>query len=361
MKPVTQHRVGEGLTHSSTGHLQWHRVVLLIVIGYETMGCLLGGILLVAKPDGRLMNMPVNIMHGVFPDFFIPGLILFGLGILGLVAFNSVFRRTSADWFMAGLTIGALYFWFIVEIIILQELHWLHLMWGLPVMLGAVEMMPLIYSRHHTAGFQNLLLTCGILSSLWYVAINMVVPMHYADYSFITHTVSELSAINAPTRISWVLLVTWYPLLYAAFGWGVMATAENNRALYATGSLMILYAVLNLYWPPMHLREVIADGRGTLTDTLHILWAMLTLLFMMLTMGFGAASLDRTFRYFTAAAFLVFVVFGFMIGTEAPNIRSNLPTPYIGLWERINIATFMLWVAVFSTVLLRRKSRSPKK
>ena len=31
----------------------------------------------------------------------------------------------------------------------------------------------------------------------------------------------------------------------------------------------------------------------------------------------------------------------------------NLPTPWIGLWERINIIVFLMWVVVLATVLWR--------
>jgi len=38
---------------------------------------------------------------------------------------------------------------------------------------------------------------------------------------------------------------------------------------------------------------------------------------------------------------------------EAPRLQANLPTPWIGLWERINITVFLLWVGVLATVLWR--------
>ena len=125
----------------------WQRVILLIVLGYEGIGALLGGSLLVAAPDGRLMDMPVDIMHGIFGDFLIPGLILFGLGILNTAAFIAVMRRTRTDWLLAGLALGGLAIWFIVEIAILRELHWLHAMWGLPVLVGCLVALPLVPSR----------------------------------------------------------------------------------------------------------------------------------------------------------------------------------------------------------------------
>lgn len=325
-----------------------------MVLGYEAAGCLLGGGLLIAAPDGAYMDMPVGMMHGVFADFLIPGMILFGLGVLTSIAFITTLRRARSDWFTTGLALGGLFIWFAVEIIILQELHWLHLMWGLPVLVGWLVAIPLMAGRLDTPETHKALINCGIISSLWYGTINILVPPLYEGYSMARFTVSELSAIGAPTRIVWVLLVTPYPLLFAAFGWGVLKFAEGNRALRISGILILAYSALNLYWPPMHRREVIGAGGGTLTDTLHIAWAMLTTLFMMVLMGFGAAAAGKRFRIFTAGIFAVFLVFGLLTGMESPGIEANMPTPHIGIWERVNIGAFMLWILVFALSLLRQ-------
>jgi hypothetical protein len=37
-------------------------------------------------------------------------------------------------------------------------------------------------------------------------------------------------------------------------------------------------------------------------------------------------------------------------------LQANLPTPWIGLWERINISVFVLWVVVLATMLWRTGS-----
>ncbi len=200
------------------------------------------------------------------------------------------------------------------------------------------------------------LLICGILSSVLYVLMNVFVPMQFEGYSIPSQTVSELSAIDAPTRLLWVPLAVVYILLFAAFGWGIRKSANGNRPLHVVGRLIIVYVIFNLYWPPMHLRGNVP----TLTDTLHIVWAMVTLLLMMLIMGFGAAALGRSFRMYTIATFVVFITFGALIGKEAPGIPKNLPTPHIGIWERINIGAFMLWVIVFAFALLRRQKMQIK-
>ena len=43
---------------------RWQRIILLMVLGYEGLGALVGGSFLVATPDGRSMKIPVGVMHG---------------------------------------------------------------------------------------------------------------------------------------------------------------------------------------------------------------------------------------------------------------------------------------------------------
>ena len=85
---------------------------------------------------------------------------------------------------------------------------------------------------------RKVLLSCGILSSLLYVGMNAFVPMLFPGYSLTSQTVSELSAIGAPTRPLWVWLGTVWALLLVAFGWGVWKSADRNRALRVVGGLM---------------------------------------------------------------------------------------------------------------------------
>ena len=126
---------------------RWQRITLLTVLGYETAGALSGGILLALAPDGRLMDMPVEIMHGFFKDFFTPGFMLIGLGVLNAAAFITVLLKNRIGWILSSLALGGLFIWFTVEIIILQEFHWLHAMWGLPVLVGIMVTIPLVISR----------------------------------------------------------------------------------------------------------------------------------------------------------------------------------------------------------------------
>ena len=196
------------------------------------------------------------------------------------------------------------------------------------------------------------LLVCGIVSSVYYVALNVYAPTQWDEYSVASQTVSELSAIGAPTRTLWVWLVLPYPLLLIAFGAGVWLSSESSRRLRIAGGALIAHGVFGIYWPPMHLRGAVSGM--PLTDILHIVWAGVTLLLMMVAIAFGALALGRRFRTYSGLTVIVFLVFGTLTGMESPRIAANLPTPLIGIWERINIAMFMLWVIVFAMALLPR-------
>ena len=204
---------------------------------------------------------------------------------------------------------------------------------------------------------RRLLLFCGIAASLLYIAMNIFIPFLDKGYNWVTQTVSELSAVDAPTRSLWFPLGIVYTLLIAAFGWGVFRSAGQKRSLRIVGILLIINGLIGLTWSPMHQREVLVAGGGTFTDTWHLVMASVTVLLMFLSIGFGAAAFGKGFRVYSIVTILVFIVFGILTFVEAPNVDKNLTTPYIGLWERINIAAFMSWLIVFSNNLLRLEKK----
>jgi len=195
------------------------------------------------------------------------------------------------------------------------------------------------------------MLLCGVLSSLLYMAMLLFVPMGWDDYSSASQTVSELSAIGAPTRPLWRLLGLVWTLLYAMFGAGVWVSAGPGRTLRTVGGLIVASALIGIFWPPMHQRAILAAGGGTLTDTLHIVWTVVTGLLTMLAIGFGAASLGRRFRLYSLLTMAIVLASGAWTGTYASAINANLPTPGAGVWERINIVAWLVWVMVLAAVL----------
>jgi hypothetical protein len=204
------------------------------------------------------------------------------------------------------------------------------------------------------------LLVCGILSSVLYVAMTVCVAMQWPAYSSASQTISELSAIGAPTRSLWQLPGAFYTGLVTAFGIGVWLSADGRPRLRSVGGLIAAYGALGLLWPffPMHLRETIAAGGGTVSDTGHIVLAVTTVTLMLIAMSMGAGAFGPRFRVYTFISLALLAANGALTFRDAPKISSNLPTPLIGVWERINIGVFLLWIVVVSVVLLRDRHRA---
>jgi hypothetical protein len=60
---------------------------------------------------------------------------------------------------------------------------------------------------------------------------------------------------------------------------------------------------------------------------------------------------------YRAITLIVALLFGPLRGTAATSVQANQPAPWLGVWQRINIAAYMVWIAVLAITLLR--SRAP--
>jgi len=205
----------------------------------------------------------------------------------------------------------------------------------------------------HLTTTRQVLLACGIVSALLYTAMLVIVPMFWTGYSSASQSVSELSAIDAPTRSLWVALGGVWTLLYGGFGWGVRMSARSNGALRVVGTVIIVAAIAGVFWPPMHQREVLAAGGGTRTDTLHLVWTAANGAFTLLAMGIGAAVCGKRFRLYSIGTMVILLAAGGLTAVDAPRLEANLPTPWMGVWERVNIGAWLLWVVVLAVMLLR--------
>jgi Protein of unknown function (DUF998) len=202
---------------------------------------------------------------------------------------------------------------------------------------------------------RKVLLGCGILSSLLYAAANVIGARRWRDYSLTSHTVSELSAIGAPSRPIVVPLLTAHGALVIPFGLGVWESAGRKRALHATGALLVGLGGSDLPAPlfPMHRREVLARAEGSRTDTMHIIVTSVNSLLILLAIGFGSTAFGRRFRLYSIATILVLAATGGLTATQAPRLQANLPTPWAGVTERVSIGGYLLWQVVLAIALLR--------
>jgi hypothetical membrane protein len=201
----------------------------------------------------------------------------------------------------------------------------------------------------------KVLLICGILASLIYVATDILAGMIWEGYSFTSQAISELSAIGAPTRPLVVTLGIIYDVLLIAFGLCVwVIAAGQRRALRLIGGLLVGIGAIGFVWTqfPMHLR----GAEMTFTDMMHWTIAGVVVLLILLMIALGVIAYRMWFRLYSIGTLVTLLVVGmWSIFVGGAQIAAQQSTPFFGVMERITVYGYLAWVAVLSIVLLRVK------
>jgi len=208
----------------------------------------------------------------------------------------------------------------------------------------------------------TLLLACGAASSLVYVATDMLASSMWEGYDWTARMVSDLMAVSAPTRSFIVVPMMVYNLLVLAFGIGVWLRG-GNRPQRVAGAWFVAYgfvSILGLFAFPL---DYEAEGAGAV---MHMGVTFLLILLMFLFIGFAAAGGGRAFRLYSVLTVAMILGGAILSAMLIPRIEAHLPTPGLGVFERLNIYSMLLWVAAFAVLLLRagtlrQRSRQPRK
>lgn len=202
-----------------------------------------------------------------------------------------------------------------------------------------------------------LLLACGIAAPVWWIAMDVAGSLRYPGYSYADQTISELSAVGAPTA-TFMLVASGIPyaLLMVAFGAGVWIAAGASRTGRITGALLAIEAMFGLIGGlafPMATREVIAAGQETLRNELHAPYGLGMPILFVLVVLFGSRLLGGRFRLYSYATIVVTFAFGAMTALQTDQLRADQPTPWLGVVERVTAYLPLIWVAVLAACLLR--------
>ena len=96
------------------------------------IGAVVGGYKLFTAPDGHSMQLSLSLLkHSPFTDYFIPGIILFiSNGLLSLAILPAVIFEVKNYPRLVTLQGAILAGWIAIQVILLQTLATLHIIWG---------------------------------------------------------------------------------------------------------------------------------------------------------------------------------------------------------------------------------------
>jgi Protein of unknown function (DUF998) len=205
---------------------------------------------------------------------------------------------------------------------------------------------------------RKVLLVCGALSSLLYGMMDVIEGMLWRNYNWLSQEFSRLSSVGAPSRPLHLVLGSIYTVLVVAFGVGVWWSAGPKRALRVVGGALIVYGLVSYVWPQFY-PEDLTMPVSAVTNTMHIILTVVTVSSWMLILGFGASIFGKRFRLYSLGTLVTVLVFGALTGSQASALIAGQPTPWLGLTERINIYSFMVWAVVLAAALFRTPEGEP--
>lgn len=208
---------------------------------------------------------------------------------------------------------------------------------------------------------QKTLLACGLLYSLGYAIVNDVVAATmYAGYSRMSQAVSELSGTGSPVKAFLTASLPVFSVLMVGFGIGVWQSAYGRKSLRMTGIVLIahgIFAPLWLFYPMTSRQEMIA-GTMPANDAGHLVLTAVTIILILSQLGSGAMAFGKRFRFYSIVSAVMVLLFGALTGVESAKIPAGDSTPLLGLFERVGIGAWLLWMAVLAIMLLRASPKS---
>jgi hypothetical protein len=199
----------------------------------------------------------------------------------------------------------------------------------------------------------RVLLSCGIAVAVLQISADVIAALSYQGYSYANQTVSELSAIGAPTRLFLTVVGFLYEALVLAFAAGVWKMAGAKRSLRITAILLGIFALNAFVWTFFPMQQRGSDLAAT--DLGHILGAMAQVLTIVLFIGFGSGADGRWFRVFSLLMIAAILAGGFAATTQSSRVAAGLPTPGVGLFERFSFYGPSIWILTLAAVLLRAR------
>ena len=194
---------------------------------------------------------------------------------------------------------------------------------------------------------RKILLTCGLVSSVLYIGVDLAAAVAYPDYhSFTAQAISELTAVGAPTRALAKPLFIVYDVLVIAFAAGVWISARHDR-LRAAAAFIATIGLVGLFAAP------VADmnDRGSefaRNDLLHIVATTVIVLCIFGGVAFASATFGRGFLRYSIATLVVLAVFGALAAMQGMRLAAGEPTPWFGVVERAHIGAYLLWMGALS-------------
>jgi hypothetical protein len=204
--------------------------------------------------------------------------------------------------------------------------------------------------------FRKGLIYCGIVAPILYIVTAIVgAALRPDNYSHIVNAISELLSNGAANKAILDVIFNIYNALLLAFAIGAYSASKNlPRLTRVAMGILVGIQVLSFSWGffPMDPLGAKATFTGTMHNILGGVVAMATIT-MPLLMGLGVRHLDGFKRYANYSFVSSAIIF---VSGLTGVILAGQGVQLFGLFERITIGAYEVWLFVTALSLLKVKA-----
>jgi len=200
----------------------------------------------------------------------------------------------------------------------------------------------------------------GLIGPIIYIIAVFIGGALLGGYNPLYNSISELIMTGSPNLLLLSILFGLYNFLLLLFGLGMVFDSDlpKKRSLKFAALIIVFLGfigILFIFFPQ--------DPRGTpatISGTIHLALAgissILTILAVLLIgFSFRKNIKNKAFVWYSYLSVLLILISG---GITAASISNN--SPYGGLFERITIFTFLIWIFIYSYFLITKiENRTP--
>lgn len=192
----------------------------------------------------------------------------------------------------------------------------------------------------------NWMCLTGIISAIFYLLHDLVGQRNYPSYNWLEQAVSDLTAVNAPSRIIAGGLSAAYGIfaVLCCMMMCVFIQGKGNKTLRLG---VYFYAAMNLVSAVGYAIFPLTDEgqAGTFQDIMHVyvVTVLVVLLSIVSLILIAIGSLKNNKRHLSLSMWAMIALASMIFGAVGANI---LPSAYFGLVERFSTYSAVLFTAI---------------
>lgn len=206
---------------------------------------------------------------------------------------------------------------------------------------------------------KKLLFYCGIFGPIIFLLNDIIGSIITPGFSPIINAVSELTQAGSENALLLSTLFLIAAIMLMVFGIGIVVhyKFEHSKLIFFGGIFIILLGLFSALSGTVFPMDPFG-GEATFAGNMHIILTGLNIILVVLAIpmigiGFNRVKQWKSFRLYSIITVLVMIIFG---ASTSVLIMNNIEM--LGLFERITIYAYQLWIFTLAFLLIKHPLKS---